>query len=139
MLMALAAMPVVFVSLVFVYSSYVALFIMALLGVVYSIILTIVSTQLQLMVERNYCGRVISIWSMIGMTIIPVSSFVGGVLNDLTQGNVVLIHSVSGIVVGLLMYPFLINKTFWVFISGSPDEENILQLQPLPTDGSRGL
>ena len=99
------------------YNSYVALFIMALLGVAYGVILTIVSTQLQLMVKRNYCGRVISIWSMIVATVIPVSSFVGGVLNDLTQGNVDLVHSVSGIVVCLLMYPFLVNKTFWVFIN----------------------
>ena len=48
-------------------------------------------------------------------------------------------HSVSGIVVGLLVYPFLVNKIFWVFINGSPHEESILQLQPLPTDGGRGL
>ena len=112
-------LPLLCIGLAFIDNVYQALPLLFFMGISQGFSNIIIITQIQLMTQNRLRGRVMSIFITLNSFVYPFSAFLGGVLIDVLDKNVMLVQGLSGLVGCLLIYPLLMNKALWEYVGGS--------------------
>ena len=105
--------PVLLVGLGFIHNLYLALGLFFIVGACNGVANVTLITQLQVLVPNVIRGRVASVFMIICTTAYPVSGFIGGMLIDGLDNDMVQVQGLSGLVGALLLYPLLFSKRLW--------------------------
>ena len=114
-------MPCCCITLVFIENVYIAFLLIFLQGIAHSIIGLTLITQLQITVPKQLRGRALSVFTVISTIVAALSSVFIGFLIDAANKDVVLVQWVLGIAGCLLMYPLLVSKTLFSFMTRSSE------------------
>lgn len=112
----LLVIPILYIALAFVATTYNALAIVFFLGASYGAANIVIFTQVQSTTPDRIRGRVLSVLMMINAVILPFSSFFGGIVIDALNHNVFLVQLLSGFIGFVLIYPWLVNKALLGFL-----------------------
>lgn len=98
-------------------------------GIVVPILNTPIMTLLQTKVEPEFMGRVLSVFTMLSTSIMPLTMLVYGPLVDIEVDNIIdIVLIVTGVMMMLASFGFVINKTLYnagkISVSEKVSEEN---------------
>jgi DHA3 family macrolide efflux protein-like MFS transporter len=82
---------------------------MGFIGLIFPMFNVAEMSLIQEKVDKNFMGRVFSVFGMLSSVLFPMSMLIFGPLSDVVNLNTVLI--VSGVVILMLGLPFFVTKT----------------------------
>ncbi len=119
LMLTLIITPLLCFSIAFQTHPYLALSLFFLVGGCYGTANVTLMTQLQTIVPNRIRGRVISIYLLISFVVYPLSGFIGGLILDGLDGNVVLVQWLSSLVGAVMLYPLLASQALWDMMRNS--------------------